>query len=213
MAASPGHWASKYLARTPCFTARRTTIIPSPTRSRPLAAERIQSLASNHGVFRLWTREALFWARQGFELAAPELSKRLPEPWARMGGDWLTLQLKDEQALVSMEKELALFMETERQRSQRTLESAKLVKTIATIIAIIFAVFVLGAIVAAGPEEIPELCCLRRSNTAARLFHTQTPRGGARPCLQAGSPDPALSGSAPHRRDRNSSTWVRWPRG
>jgi len=116
---------------------------------RALVMERIRALASNHGVFRLWTREkAPFWAHHGFRPATPETStsKRLPEAWAKLGGDWLTLQLKDEEALVSMEKELALFMDSERQRSQRALHHAKLIKTIATIIALIFAIFVVGAV-------------------------------------------------------------------
>jgi N-acetylglutamate synthase-like GNAT family acetyltransferase len=114
---------------------------------RVLLMERIRALASNHGVFRLWTREkAPFWAHHGFRPQTPETSKRLPEPWSEMGSDWLTLQLKDEQALVSIEKELALYIDSERQRSHRALHHAKLIKTIDTVIALIFAVFVLGAI-------------------------------------------------------------------
>lgn len=110
--------------------------------------ERIQSLASNHGVLRLWTREkAPFWTRCGFRLATPEALKKLPETWAGSGADWLTLQLKDEEAIVSLEKELALFMESEKQRTHRALQHARTLKVIATLLALVFAIFVLGALV------------------------------------------------------------------
>ncbi len=112
---------------------------------RPLLLERIRSLASNHGVFRLWTRETSpFWTGHGFLPASPELLKKLPEAWSGSGPDWLTLQLKDEQAIISMEKELALFMESEKQRSQRALQQARALKTIATFVALVLAIFVVG---------------------------------------------------------------------
>jgi N-acetylglutamate synthase-like GNAT family acetyltransferase len=115
---------------------------------RPLLMERIQSLAANHGVFRLWTREkAPFWTRRGFQPTTTEVLKKLPEAWAGSGSDWLTLQLKDEQAISSVEKELALFMESEKLRTQRTLEQARALKLVATVIALILAILVAGAVV------------------------------------------------------------------
>jgi N-acetylglutamate synthase-like GNAT family acetyltransferase len=112
---------------------------------RALFMDRLRSLASNHGVFRLWTLEkAPFWTRQGFQLAAPETLKKLPETWIA-GSPWLTLQLKDEAAIVSLEKEMALFMETEKQHTARALGQVKAIKTIATALAIILGIFVLVA--------------------------------------------------------------------
>jgi N-acetylglutamate synthase-like GNAT family acetyltransferase len=114
---------------------------------RPLLMERIRSLASNHGVFRLWTQESSpYWSRNGFQPTPPEILKKLPEAWAQSGSDWLTLQLKDEAALVSLEKEIALFMETEKQRTARAFRQVQTIKTLATWLAIVLAVFVLGAI-------------------------------------------------------------------
>jgi N-acetylglutamate synthase-like GNAT family acetyltransferase len=113
---------------------------------RALFMDRLRSLAANHGVFRLWTLEkAPFWTRQGFQPAGPEALKRLPETWIA-GSSWLTLQLKDEAAIVSLEKEMALFMETEKQHTARALGKVKAIKTIATALAIILGVFVLVAV-------------------------------------------------------------------
>ena len=115
---------------------------------RPLLTDRIRSLASNHGVFRLWTQEkSPYWSRNGFQTAQPDALKKMPEAWAQPGADWLTLQLKDEAALVSIEKELALFMESEKQRTARTFQQVQTIKRVATWVALVLAVFVLGAIV------------------------------------------------------------------
>jgi hypothetical protein len=114
---------------------------------RPLLLERIRLLASNHGVFRLWTREkSPFWSREGFGPATPELLRKIPEIWAEPGPEWATLQLKDEETLTSMEKELALYMETEKRRTQRALGRVRIVKVVATFFAILFAIFVAVAI-------------------------------------------------------------------
>jgi N-acetylglutamate synthase-like GNAT family acetyltransferase len=113
---------------------------------RPLLFERLKSLAANHGVLRLWTLEkSPFWTRQSFQPATPEALKKLPESWAASGPGWLTLQLKDEAAIVSLEKELALFMETEKRRTEQVLGQARTIKSIATAIAVILAVCILVA--------------------------------------------------------------------
>lgn len=110
---------------------------------RGLFMDRLGSLASNHGVLRLWTVEkAPFWTRQGFQPASPDALKKLPETWTT-GSSWLTLQLKDEAAIVSLEKEMALFMETEKQHTAHALGQVKAIKTIATALAIILGIFVL----------------------------------------------------------------------
>src|ERR1041385_1516673 len=88
--------------------------------ARPQLFQRIQSLASNHGVFRLWSLEnAPFWTHHGFQRADADLLKKLPAIWTGAGSEWLTLQLKDEEAIISIEKELELFKESERARTER----------------------------------------------------------------------------------------------
>ena len=66
--------------------------------ARDLFWDRIQTLASNHGVFRLWTREqSPFWKKFGFHPANPEVLARLPASWQdEEPGIWLTHELKDE---------------------------------------------------------------------------------------------------------------------
>src|SRR5580765_4889496 len=49
---------------------------------RELLWKRIQTLATNHGIFRLWMQEsAPFWIRLGFKPPLPEDSKRFPASW------------------------------------------------------------------------------------------------------------------------------------
>jgi N-acetylglutamate synthase-like GNAT family acetyltransferase len=105
--------------------------------ARQLFWQRIQTLASNHGVFRLWTQErSPFWKNFGFQPPNAEALARLPEGWKNeFEGGWLTIQLKDEQKINNaMEKELKLFMETEKQRDSRILDQARMLKTIVTVI-------------------------------------------------------------------------------
>jgi N-acetylglutamate synthase-like GNAT family acetyltransferase len=115
---------------------------------RPLFWERIQALALNHGIARLWTREdAPFWKQNGFQPAKAEALKRLPAEVGSPDQPWLTLSLKDEDTVVSLEKELALFMQSEKQHTQKALKQAKMLKNIATVIALIFGILVLAGMI------------------------------------------------------------------
>lgn len=105
--------------------------------SRNLFWLRIQTLASNHGVFRLWTQErSPFWKSFGFQPPNAEILARLPEPWKNeFEGGWLTFQLKDEEKInAALNKELKLFMETEKLRDARILDQARILKNIVIII-------------------------------------------------------------------------------
>ena len=114
--------------------------------ARELLCKRIQTLATNHGVFRLWMRDnAPFWARIGFRAATEEDLKRLPAAWNTEGTKWFTLQLKDEVAIGAVEKELAMFMSAQKRQSERTMEQLRVLKTLALVVAIIFAMIAFGA--------------------------------------------------------------------
>jgi N-acetylglutamate synthase-like GNAT family acetyltransferase len=108
---------------------------------RPMLWTRLQSLCSNHGVLRLWTQEVSpFWSHNGLTPPADEAERqKLPETWRAIEGNWLTLKLKDEEAIASVDKEFALFMQTEKARSAEALTQAQKLKTIATVIAFIVA--------------------------------------------------------------------------
>lgn len=103
--------------------------------ARQLFWDRIQTLAANHGVFRIWTQEdSPFWLRWGFNPAGAEILSRLPEIWKTSGGKWFTLQLKDEEAVaVALENKFAGFMDTEKQRTARVSEKAHTIRTVITV--------------------------------------------------------------------------------
>jgi hypothetical protein len=114
---------------------------------RALLWDRIRTLASNHGIFRLWTREqAPFWRQHGLVPARPDVLEKLPAQWQTTDSQWFTVALKDEQAIVSMEKELAMLMAAEKARTARTLQRAQIVKYVATGLAVILAIFVAIAV-------------------------------------------------------------------
>jgi hypothetical protein len=113
--------------------------------ARELFWERIQTIAAHHGVFRLWTQEnSPFWVRWGFQPANAETLARLPEEWKCSEEKWLTIQLKDEEALATLEKELSLFRESEKQRTAQTLDQARTMTTTITVIAFVVGIALIG---------------------------------------------------------------------
>ena len=105
---------------------------------RPLLWERVHAVALNHGLLRLWTLEAApFWAHCGLGKADAEALEKLPAAWRVQSANWPTLKLKEEvEALVSLDKEFALFMESEKQRTQRAFQQARVLKVVATLVAL-----------------------------------------------------------------------------
>jgi N-acetylglutamate synthase-like GNAT family acetyltransferase len=105
---------------------------------RPQLWDRVHAVATNHGLLRLWTQEqAPFWTHCGLSKPDEDALAKLPAPWRSQPANWLTLKLKDDlETLVSVDKEFALFMESEKQRTARAFQHAKILKGIATIIAL-----------------------------------------------------------------------------
>jgi N-acetylglutamate synthase-like GNAT family acetyltransferase len=110
-------------------------------KARELFWERIQALAANHGVFRLWTQEdSPFWRNWGFQPADAEALERLPEEWKSLEGKWLTLELKNEAVITAMfEKQSATLRNVEKQQND---EVVARVKTFTNFFAVIF--FLIG---------------------------------------------------------------------
>ena len=116
--------------------------------ARELFWERIQTIAAHHGVFRLWTQEnSPFWTRWGFQPANAETLSRLPEEWKRSEEKWLTLQLKDEEAIAALDKELAQFRESEKQRTAQTLDQARTMTKTITVIVFVIGIVLIGVAV------------------------------------------------------------------
>jgi N-acetylglutamate synthase-like GNAT family acetyltransferase len=105
---------------------------------RQLFWDRLNSVATNHGLLRLWTREqAPFWTHCGLVKPDEEALEKLPAPWRNQPTGWLTLKLRDAlEQLVSADKEFTMFMQSEKQRTQRALHQARILKVIATLIAL-----------------------------------------------------------------------------
>jgi len=106
--------------------------------------ERLQSVATNHGLARLWTREtAPFWTQNGFHAPSAEELKRLPAAWGTDPQGWLTLQLRDEVALEkALEKEFTRFKAEEKRRTEKLLRKGKILTVIGTVLAILLLIAV-----------------------------------------------------------------------
>src|SRR5262245_43966908 len=100
--------------------------------------ERVQVLAGNHGLVRIWTQmPAPFWRNSGFQAATAELLAKVPPAFAGDSRPWFSLQLKDETApALSIDKEFALFKEAEHEQTQKLFRQARIMKMIAALVAI-----------------------------------------------------------------------------
>jgi len=107
---------------------------------------RLQTVASNHGLTRLWIQEsAPFWKQTGFQAPNAEGLAKLPADWTALPPNWQTLPLKAEEAFdAPVEKEFEQFRLMERARTERALARTKVLNQIATVVAIILAFIVLA---------------------------------------------------------------------
>jgi hypothetical protein len=112
---------------------------------RPELWERLQAVGTNNGLLRLWTQEkAPFWNRCGLTKPDEETLQKLPAVWRGLPEPWMTLKLREDvQEVISADKEFALFMESERQRTAKTFQQARALKFVATVVAIIVLIFVM----------------------------------------------------------------------
>lgn len=103
--------------------------------------ERFQSVASNLGLTRLWTVEsAVFWKQAGFATGAKELAAKRPAHWAALPGDWLTLELRDEEVLrAALETAYAQLKLEHIHESQAVLRRARFWKFFAVALGLIVA--------------------------------------------------------------------------
>ena len=108
---------------------------------REVLWERMQSVATNLGLARLWTGEsAPFWKRNGFRIAGADTLKTLAPSWAALDYDWLTVELRDEEALKKgLEKDFSRLQQEERQRTERVLRRAKAWNRVAIALALVVA--------------------------------------------------------------------------
>jgi hypothetical protein len=100
--------------------------------------DRVQMIANNHGIIRLWTQlESPFWHHVGFTGASGDLMVRLPAVFAGDQRPWAFYQLRSETAsVVSLDKEFAMFREAERERTEKIFRQARVLKMIAAVLAV-----------------------------------------------------------------------------
>lgn len=126
---------------------------------RLLLWERIRSVANNHGLVRIWTQEkAPFWSRNGLLPADTQTLQKLPTPWKSLYPKWLTLQLREDIApALSLNGEFALFMQSERRRTDRAFRQARTLKFLATLLAVALFLFAFGVLIYLflHPQKLP----------------------------------------------------------
>lgn len=117
--------------------------------SRPQLWERVQAVARNHGLVRLWTQESSpFWHQAGFAEAAQEALKKLPATFGDAHGRWLTMQLREETLpTLSLDQEFELFQQSQRQSTEQVMAQARKLKTAAYVIGtVVLVASILGAL-------------------------------------------------------------------
>ncbi len=107
---------------------------------RPLLWDRVQSVARNRGLTRLWTLEKTqFWRGAGFDVVDDDARKKFPEAFGAADAEWFTLKLKEDMlANLTPEQELALFRASAKESTDKMLEQARVLKWIAIVIGTIF---------------------------------------------------------------------------
>jgi N-acetylglutamate synthase-like GNAT family acetyltransferase len=115
---------------------------------RPLLLERVRAVATNHGLYRLWTQEqAPFWHRSGLTNPDAEALEKLPAAWRQPSARWLTSKLKDDvETLVSVDKEFAVFMQSEKEKTAKALQRAKALKALATLVLVCLCLLMVAAL-------------------------------------------------------------------
>lgn len=114
---------------------------------RPMMWERLKTLAKNHGVARVWTREeSPFWHQEaGFAEVDAELGKRLPAKFGDAQHHWSSLALREETGeAVSWEKEFEMFQHASRAGMEETMAKARRLRIMA--LGVGFAILAAGTI-------------------------------------------------------------------
>jgi N-acetylglutamate synthase-like GNAT family acetyltransferase len=101
----------------------------------PMLWDRIQTLARNHGLHRLWIDDPdPAWIRLGFIRPTAQQLKKLPPKFGARP-EWHVLQLKEETiATLSLEQEFELFSQGQKQSTEQILRQARRFKQLAYIL-------------------------------------------------------------------------------
>ncbi len=113
---------------------------------RPPLWERLQVVAQNHGLARIWTQEeAPFWQHYaGFKPISTAELNGLPVTFTGRKAPWISLKLRDIPVMeTNLEKELDFFRQAQQEEIERMLQQARQVKRLITGFAILVLIGVL----------------------------------------------------------------------
>jgi N-acetylglutamate synthase-like GNAT family acetyltransferase len=113
---------------------------------RELLWARMQSVATNYGLARLWTTEtAPFWKQTGFRPADDAALKRLPAGWAELASvECFTMLLRDEDVLhTALNRDFDALKLEASQKTEKALRVARFWNYFATGLAIVVAIAVI----------------------------------------------------------------------
>ncbi|MBI5383768.1 MAG: hypothetical protein HZA90_03685 [Verrucomicrobia bacterium] len=116
---------------------------------RTLLWPRLQTLAKNHGLARLWTSlPAPFWKGTGFKKVTEETLALLPAEFSEDGVTWLTMPLRSEaMSEADLDKQIAVLRAMSLADNQRLQDRAKLMRMLALgLLAVVVGVFAIGVI-------------------------------------------------------------------
>jgi hypothetical protein len=114
---------------------------------REMLWERMQVVARNFGLVRLWTQfPAPYWHRTSLQEPSHETLAKLPPSFTGDPHPWRVLQLKDEVPLaLAAERVFAVFRELEKQRTARVYRHASVLKLLAgVLVLLVFGLLVFG---------------------------------------------------------------------
>jgi N-acetylglutamate synthase-like GNAT family acetyltransferase len=114
---------------------------------REMIWERIEVIAHNFGLVRIWTREdSPFWHHYGFRPATNEQLQKLPKIFGTADSGWYVATFRKEEPpkVISPEKEFEILIAQEKAETQRITDLAKIMRVIAVIIA---ALLLLGVVI------------------------------------------------------------------
>lgn len=101
--------------------------------------DRLQSVARNHGLWRLWILDPSgLWRTRGFQPADQALLKKIPEQFGSASDGWLSLGLREEISPdISLDREFELFKRSQQEMTERAFRQAQGLKVFATMLATI----------------------------------------------------------------------------
>jgi len=112
---------------------------------RELIWKRVQTLAENRGLVRLWAEDQAFWKRHGFTKPKEKALKKGIELFGSTMERRLTLQLREEEDLHKLaEAQFELFQQSAQAEREKILSQGNLYKNIAMAVA---ALVVLGGLI------------------------------------------------------------------